>query len=320
MSDRETSRFQGRGKVHYNSRVRLSVGWIEKHTLGAALLCLVAGACLGQQAAPPSAQPPGPPATGARILLLPKKLVSGERVTLAVLDLSGRLTPGVKVNFSNGDTLTTDASGRALFVAPLTTGTIYASIEGRAGTVASTIVSATESPSNSMEVELSPRVVSLSDRLEVSGHGFCGDADSNKVMMGGLAGLVVATSPAWLAVVPPPEQAPGPASVEIACGQKKAQPFTVVFVNLGLEASSAPLAPGEHREVLVRIKGSTAKLRLEARNLAPDVAELQGGRKTVRVMSTGGPENVAKFELIGKKKGNFVISIRLVAPLEMPQR
>jgi hypothetical protein len=246
--------------------------------------------------------------------------VSGERATLAVLDLGGRLTPGVKVNFSNGDTLTTDASGRAVFVAPLNTGTIYASIEGRAGRVAGTVVSATESPTNSMEVELSPRAVSLSDRLEVSGHGFCGDADSNKVMMGGLAGLVIAASPAWLAVVPSPEQTPGPASVEIACGQKKVSPFTVVFVNLELEASNAPLAPGERREVLVRIKGSTAKLRLEARNLAADVAELQGGGKTVRVMSTGGAENVAKFELIGKKKGSFVISIRLVASPEVPQR
>ena len=108
--------------------------------------------------------------------------------------------------------------------------------------------------------------------------------------------------------------------MEIACGQKKVQPFTVVFVNLELEANSAPLAPGEHRQVMVRIKGSTAKLRLEARNLAPDVAELPGGGKTMRMMSTGSAENVAKLELIGKTKGSFVISIRLVAVPEMPQR
>jgi hypothetical protein len=224
------------------------------------------------------------------------------------------------VNFSNGDNLTTDASGRAVFVAPLNAGPIYGSIEGRAGTVASTIVSATESPSNSMEVELSPRVVSLSDRLEVSGHGFCGDADSNHVTMGGFAGLLIAASPASLAVVPAPEQAPGPARVEVTCGMKKVQAFMVVFVNLELEASSAPLAPEEHRQVVVRIKGSTAKLRLEARNLATDVAELQGSGKTVRMLSSGGAENSARFELVGKKKGNFLISIRLVAPPEIPQR
>jgi hypothetical protein len=64
-----------------------------------------------------SAQQPASAASGARILLLPRRIVSGERVTLAVLDVNGRLTPGVTVNFSNGDRLTTDATGRALFVA-----------------------------------------------------------------------------------------------------------------------------------------------------------------------------------------------------------
>jgi hypothetical protein len=292
----------------------------RKLIFAGALLCLWGSASFAQQAAKPSPAPPAPVAAGARILLLPKKLVSGERATLAVLDLSGRLTPGVTVNFSNGDALSTDASGRGLFVAPLNLTTIYGSIAGRAGKVASTIVGAAESPSNSMAVELAPRVVSLSDRLEVSGHGFCGDADSNHVTMGGVTGLVIASSPAFLAVVPSPEQAPGLASVEIACGQKKAAAFSVVFVNLELEASNEPLAPGEHREVTVRIKGSTAKLHLEARNLAPDVADVSGGGKTVRVLSSGGPENLAKFELIGKKKGSFVISIRLAAFPELPQR
>jgi hypothetical protein len=68
----------------------------------------------------------------------------------------------------------------------------------------------------------------------------------------------------------------------------------------------------------VRVKGSTAKVNLEARNLAPEVAELQGGTP-VRAISTGGTENVASFELVGKQRGNFVISIRLVAPLGAPR-
>src|SRR2546430_6025014 len=72
-----------------------------------------------------TAVPQSPPAaSGARILLLPRRIVSGERATLAVLDVDGRLTPGVTVNFSNGDRLKTDATGRALFVAPLNPGVI----------------------------------------------------------------------------------------------------------------------------------------------------------------------------------------------------
>src|SRR6266851_4398651 len=71
--------------------------------------CLVAGVF----APGASAQQSPPAASGARILLLPRRIVSGERATLAVLDVNGRLTPGVTVNFSNGDRLTTDATGGA---------------------------------------------------------------------------------------------------------------------------------------------------------------------------------------------------------------
>jgi len=249
---------------------------------------------------------------------MPRKIVSGEHASLAVLDVNGRLTPGVIVEFSNGDALKTDATGRAMFVAPLNAEKIYAAIQGRTGRVASTIVSAVESPSATLEVSLAPRVASLSDRFEFMGHGFCGDADANHVLIHGSPGLVLASSPSYLAVLPPADLQPGPAQVQVTCGQKSSPPFTVVFVSLELEAGNPALAPGEHRKLTVRVKGTTTKVNLEARNLAPDVAELQGGTP-VRAVSTGGAENVASFELVGKQRGSFVISIRLVAPLSAPR-
>src|SRR5437660_7435115 len=100
---------------------------------------------------PTQTQQPPPAASGARILLLPRRIVSGERATLAVLDVNGLLTPGVTVNFSNGDRYVTDATGRALFVAPLNAGVIFGSIEGRAGKVAMAILSPAEASSVSME-------------------------------------------------------------------------------------------------------------------------------------------------------------------------
>src|ERR1700681_5008786 len=102
-----------------------------------------------------------PPTSAARILLLPRQIVSGERATLAVLDVNGRLTPGVIVNFSNGDRLTTDATGRALLVAPLIPGVIYGSIAGRAGRVATAILSPSEAAATSIEVSSAPRAASL---------------------------------------------------------------------------------------------------------------------------------------------------------------
>ena len=298
-----------RPNLHYNLGVPNSSNPRKKFWLAFALLPLIAQNL-------PAQEPP--PASGARILIMPRKIVSGEHATLAVLDVSGRLTPGVTVEFSNGDILKTDPTGRALFVAPLNAEKIYAAIQGRAGRVASTIVTAVESPSATQEVALAPRVASLSDRFEFMGHGFCGDADSNHVLIHGLPGLVLAASPAYLAVLPPADLQPGPAEVQVSCGQKSSPSFTVVFVTLELEAGSSALAPGEHRKLTVRINGTTTKVNLEARNLAPEVAELQGGTP-VRAVSTGGAENVASFELVGKQRGNFVISMRLVAPLSAPR-
>jgi len=264
------------------------------------------------------AQHPVPKASGARILLLPRRIVSGERATLAVLDVNGRLTPGVTVNFSNGDRLTTDATGRALFVAPLNAGVIFGSIAGRMGRVTTAIVSPSEAASASMEVSSVPRVASLSDRFEILGRGFCGDADANQVSIAGQPAIVLASSPAALMVLPPTELQPGAAAVEVTCAKRQSPPFSVTFVGLELEADSSVLRPGEHRVLTVRARGTTAKVALEARNLAPDIAELSGGNP-VRASSSGDAENLAKFEVVGRKNGSFLIAIRLVPSLGLPQ-
>ena len=260
--------------------------------------------------------PPAPPA--ARILLLPPRIVSGERATLAVLDVSGRLTPGVTVNFSNGDHLRTDATGRALFVAPLNPGVIFGSIEGRPGRTSSVILAPTEASAPSMEISAAPRVASLTDRFEILGKGFCGDADANRITIANHGALVLASSPLALTVLPPMELEPGPAKVTVSCAKRDAGEFSVVFVELELKADPSPLKRGEHRALTVRVGGTTEKISLEARNLAPDIAELEGGNP-VRRLSSGEEGNVAQFEVVGKKNGTFRISIRLVAVLGRPE-
>jgi len=303
-------------KVHYNPLVRphpcrgrtAPAGTLSKLGL-LVFVGLWGGVCPGQQV---------PAASGARILLLPRRLVIGERATLAVLDVNGRLTPGVNVAFSYGEKVTTDTTGRARFVAPLNPGTISAGIEGRSGKVSATIVTPAEISSATEEVTAAPRLATLGDRFELVGYGFCGDADANHVKIGELQALVLASSPGSLIVLPPAEAEPGPMKVQASCGQKAATPFTMVFVNLELEASSGTLSPGEHRTLSVRVKGTTAKVAVEARNLGADVAELVGGG-IVRASSSGGAENIAKFELAGRTRGNFTISIRLVAPLTAPR-
>lgn len=303
-----TAVFPRSRKVHYNRLVHSFSRSVFHFTIGLSLLTTSFGLAVGQEAPAPSS---------ARILLLPRRLVTGERSTLAVLDVAGRLTPNVNVVFSNGDKVTTDATGRALFVAPLNPGPISARIEGRSGRVTSTILSPTDVPSATEEVSAAPHVASIADRFELLGHGFCGDADANHVSIGGLNGLVLASSPGSLTVLPPAELEPGQTMVKLTCGQKTTQPFTIVFVSLELETNGTALAPGEHKTLTVRVRGTTAKVGLEAHNLAPDVAELGGS--IVKAQSSGGADNVAKFELIGKQHGNFTVSIRLLTPLSAPK-
>jgi hypothetical protein len=260
-------------------------------------------------------QAPNP--AGARILLLPRRIVSGERATLAVLDVNGRLTPGVTVAFSNGDRLTTDKSGRALLVAPLVPGVIFAAIEGRRGRVSTTIVAPTETELSLVEINSVPRIVSLSDRFDVLGHGFCGDADANNVTIGGLPAIVLASSATSLVVLPPADLDPGLAPVKITCGKNSFPVFNVALLELALHADSSALAPGEHRGLTVSVRGTAAKIALEAKNLAPDIAELSGG-DAVRQLSSGGPDNAAHFEVVGRKRGSFLISIRLVPVIAHP--
>jgi hypothetical protein len=266
-------------------------------------------------------QPPAPPTPSAgRILLLPRRIVAGDRATLAVLDVNGRLTPGATVTFSNGDRIKTDATGRALFVAPMKPGPLFGSIEGRPGRVATTIL-APEEAAASIEISSAPRVASvasLTDRFEMLGKGFCGDADGNHVTLAGQKALVLASSPVSMLVLPPSELSPGLAAVTVSCQKRKAPDFFITFVALDLQADGSPLKPGEHRALTVRVHGTEEKVSLEARNLAPEVAELVGGNP-VRRLSTGGPENITAFEVVGQKNGSFLISIRLVPTLARPR-
>jgi hypothetical protein len=163
-----------------------------------------------------------------------------------------------------------------------------------------------------------PRVASLTDRFEFLGRGFCGDADSNQVSVAGHPALVLASSPVSLVVLPPMDLGPGLAAVDVFCANRQAPSFAVTFAGLDLEADSSPLKAGEHRALTVRIRGTSAKVALEARNLTPEIAELAGGNP-VRLSSSGGAENFARFDLIGRKNGSFLISIRLVPSFAHPQ-
>ncbi len=289
--------------------MRISIKILRMLRFGrSGLLALLSAGVLAQ---PAQAQAPAAHSAAQSVLLLPSQIISGERATLAVLDASGRLAPGVTVTFSNGDRVTTDKTGRALFVAPLNLTEIFASIAGHNGRAKTTIRPALEASSTAIEFSTAPKFVSLGDRFALRGKGSCGDADANQVSIGGRHALLLASSPLELTIAPPPELAPGRAKIEVRCAKNQSAPFFITFLALELEANGAPLKPGEHRTLTVRIKGTSGRVALEARNLAPGIAQMTG-TNPLFVRSSGGSENIARVELTGKTRGNFQVAIRLL--------
>jgi hypothetical protein len=281
------------------------------------LRCLCLAAALALLLFSTLAQKP-PRSLAGRTLVLPRTIISGDRATLAVLDANGRLTSGAVVTFSNGDRFTTDATGRALFVAPLNPGVIQGSIAGRAGRTPVTILSPSETTAGAIRVDSIPQIASITDRFEITGQGFCGDADANQITISGAPAFVLASSRTSLVVLPPGDLQPGRASVDISCAKRYGPPLEVVFVALSLEADSSPLTPGVHRQLTVHVSGTRDKVTLEARNLAPDIAELTGGNP-LQSSSSGGWENLAHFEIVGRKRGSFQISIRMLPSTPPPR-
>jgi hypothetical protein len=130
--------------------------------------------------------------------------------------------------------------------------------------------------------------------------------------------LVLASSPLSLVALPPTDLEPGRAVVKVTCAKRASSSFSITFVSLSLEADSSPLAPGEQRTLTVRVSGTASKVGLEARNLAPEVADLTGGNP-FRIFSTGGADNLGRFLLVGRQHGTFLVSMRLL-PLAGPPR
>lgn len=247
---------------------------------------------------------------GAKIVL-PPKLVAGERATLAVLDRAGRLAPGVAVEFSGGERVTTDATGRAAFTAPAAAGVLLARLGIRGGSASATVVAPNPNPPDGVQIVECPRFISVSDRFVVDGSGFRGEADGNRAMLGDQPALVLAASPVALVVLPGSPTAEGPAQLVIEVGGRSPGPVPVTLVSLVVTSAKKQLAPGEKGTLSVRVHGTDQRLVIEARNHTPDVVELPRGN-VQRVTSSGGSVNIAEIEMSGLRAGDFSLSARLI--------
>jgi len=244
-------------------------------------------------------------------IVLPPKLLAGQQATLAVLDSSGRLASSAVVEFSGGERVTTDATGRAVFTAPAEPGVLLAHLPGRGGRTSATVAAPVPNPADGLQVLDSPAVVSVDDRLVVEGTGFRGDANSIQATIGGQPALVLASSPLSLVLLPNPRVKPGPTQLVIEVGGRSPGPVPITLVSLGIVPPENALKPGEKGVLTVRVRGTDQRLVIEARNLAPEVVNLLRGN-VLRVTSSGGAVNEVLIEMQGVRAGEFSVSVRLV--------
>lgn len=293
----------------------------KKRNVSAAVFALLAAGALSaawsrvtaSQQAPAAPQKP----SAARTIIVPRRLVAGQRATLAVLDIQGRLAPGVALELSGGVRLNTDSTGRAAFDVPANSKLLYAHIQTRPDRVSSVIVPPDATPERRLTVSNYPHVVALSDRFEISGSGFDGNADGNRATAAGKPALVLAASPLALVLMPEPGLPEGTSEFSAESSGQKAGPFPITFVSLEVSSAKHSLAANERGILNVRVRGSSDRLLIEARNLSPEIVALPHGI-VQREISSGGPENAARFELEGLRPGPFSISVHLISPPAPP--
>jgi hypothetical protein len=269
--------------------------------------------CAGTQE-PPKAKTPV-----ARTIILPQKLVAGAPATLAALDFAGRLLPNVVVELSGGRRVTTDATGRALFVAPAEAGRLTAKILGQEITASSTVIlpadfsaqRSAEGPSAVLQLASYPHVLAIHDRFTIEGRGFRGIADVNHVSLADQPCLVVASSPISLVVLPGPHVPVGATSLRVSVAGYDTGPIPVSAVLL--EFSGPPDAPdaGTQGKIILRVLGATEPLAVEVRNGSPAIIQFPGG-SVQRLATSGGDENIAPVELKFLAPGNYTLTARLI--------
>src|SRR5579872_3995051 len=240
-------------------------------------------------------------------IVLPSKVMAGHAATLSVLGADGKLTPGVAVELTTGQTVTTDSTGRAVFTAPSSQAVLIAHSSGVSAVALVDPATAASEPSS---VSLPP-VVSTDGFFRICAASLEGHADADRVTMNGQPALALAASPECLQVLPPLHAAAGPAAISIEAPGVQWKASTTL-VSLVFEPPQPALRPGEKGTLIVHLRGSQEKLSLMIENRAPDVLRfLRGDFQQLR--TSGGPQNSAKVKVQAIRSGSFSFAAHLVA-------
>lgn len=285
--------------------------------LPALIISFVPGTARGQTA-PRKRESP-------RTIILPQRIIAGAQASLAVLDASSRLLPGITVTLPGGHTVKTDATGRALFTAPTISGDWKASILGTAISAHTTALGpdapeahpAAEGGLPVAKVISYPSALSIHDRFEITGVGFHGAADANRVFLGDERCLVLAASPVSLIVLPGPRTPIGEISLRITVPGIEVGRFPASTVLVDFSGPAETPAAGSEGRLTLHVHGSAQPLRVEVHNSSPRIIQFPAGN-TQRLVTSGGEPNTAAVELKFLASGDYVVTARLLAESASP--
>ncbi|HEV2289579.1 MAG TPA: hypothetical protein VGR81_11560 [Candidatus Acidoferrales bacterium] len=249
--------------------------------------------CTAVQATPDNA-------TASETIVLPLELVANQPATLAVLSADGHVMAAVKLVLSSGETITTDESGRAHFLAPPETGVLYVrTTDSEVRAVTDVLPPGAAVNRDKISV---PFLVALKNPFSIRGRGFYGDADHNSVEIVEQPALVLAASPLELIVLPSPQITPGIADLVLKSASDV--PLRITLVDVASDASELQVRPGEKIQLSLRVNGTAQAVGLKIRNLSPQIAQFKLKRNQT-LKTSGGVNNSAKLEVKGLRAGQF---------------
>lgn len=254
-----------------------------------------------------------------RTIILPQKMISAAPATLAVIDNAGRLLPNVVVELSSGQKVTTDATGRALFLAPDEAGKLIAKIHGQeifaTSVVVATSASANQSSANGsssgLKVVSYPQAIAVHDRFTIVGSGFRGAADSNHVLLSDQPCLVVASSPVSLVVLPGPRIPIGTVDLRVSVAGHDTGPMPVFAILFEFSGPAETPDAGTQGKIILTVHGAAERLSVEVRNGSPGIIQFPHGI-VQHLLTSGGEQNIAPVELKFLAPGNYTVTARLI--------
>jgi hypothetical protein len=258
-------------------------------------------------------------APAPRTIVLPQKLVTDAQATLAVMDPAGRMLPDVIVQLPGDRRVTTDKTGRALFIAPSDVGMMTAKIPGQEITASALVVklpppdpqAASVSVSTPLRMVAYPHFLTLHDRFTIEGEGFRGEANADHVFLADQACLVLASSPISLVVLPGLHVPIGEVSLRVDVAGQEAGPNPVAMVLLELSGPAEAPNAGVQNKLLVFAHGTRERLAVEVRNGSPEVIQLLRGN-VERVTTSGGEPNLAAIDAKFIAPGDYMVTARLI--------